>query len=164
MSSLHRGVWLAAALFVAACGSISKGGDPLVSSWHAVWPTPPDHAYWGTWKSESDDVWFQIEGTGEGNVYRQEGEPAGWVRTPLRVVKPQWGEGWDIVTESGVRYRLRGAGDDWIAVTGRGGERRFVRAALPEEVLAASLYRPPSSEDPKPAFTTEEESDWWWPF
>jgi hypothetical protein len=157
-------VWLAAALFVAACGSISKGGDPLVSSWHAVWPTPPDHAYWGTWKSESDDVWFQIEGTGEGNVYRQEGEPAGWVRTPLRVVKPQWGEGWDIVTESGVRYRLRGAGDDWIAVTGPGGERRFARAALSEEVLAASLYRPPSSEDPKPAFTTEEESDWWWPF
>ena len=155
----------AALLLVAACGAVPRHGDPSVSAWNAVWPTPPDHAYWGTWKSGADEVWLQIESTGEGNLFRDKGAPAGWVKTPLRVVRQQWGAGWDFVTESGARYRLRGTGEDWIVVAGPGGERRFMRAALPEEVLAATAYRPPSAQDARPEFTTGESwVDSWWPF
>jgi hypothetical protein len=160
-----RTVWLAVTMLVAACGSISKGGDPQISSWNAVWPTAPDHAYWGAWKSPSADAWLQIESTGEGALFREAGEPAGWVRTPLRGVPSQWGGGWDFVTEAGNRYRLRGAGDDWIAVSGPGGEQRYARATLPEEVWAAAPYRPRSAVEGQAEFDTDESwVDSWWPF
>ena len=164
LKRFSRAVWLAVTALLVACGSLGKGGDPQVSSWNAVWPTAPDHSYWGAWKSNSADTWLQIESTGEGALFRAAGDPASWVRTPLRVVPSQWGGGWDFVTEAGARYRLRGAGEDWIAVSGPGGEQRYVRAALPEEVAAAAPYRPRSAEDTAPAFTTDEESNWWWPF
>jgi hypothetical protein len=157
--------WLAVTLLVAACSSISKGGDPQISSWNAVWPTAPDHAYWGTWKSPSADAWLQIESTGEGALFREAGEPAGWVRTQLRVVPSQWRGGWDFVTEAGTRYRLRGTGDDWIAVSGPGGEQRYARATLPAEVSAATPYRPSSADEGQAAFNTDENwADSWWPF
>ena len=90
---------------------------------------------------------------------------AGWVKTPLRVVPSQWGGGWDFVTEAGARYRLRGAGEDWIAVSGPGGEQRYARAALPEEAWAAAPYQPPSAPDGRPEFNTDESFvDSWWPF
>jgi hypothetical protein len=161
MSPFWRVTGLAVLLLIAACGSLGKGGDPHVSAWNSQWPTAPDHAYWGTWQSESDADWLQIDANGEGNLFREEKEPPGWVKTPLRVVPSQWGGGSDFVTESGARYRLRGAGDDWIAVSGPGGERRYLRAALPEDVLAATSYRPPSTPDAQPAFNTDEEIDWW---
>ena len=161
---LARVAWLAAALIVAGCASLGKGGDPNVSAWNATWPTPPDHAYWGTW--QSSDAWLQIESSGEGALFRAEREPeSGWVRVPLRVVPAQWGGGSDFVTESGARYRLRGAGDDWIDVSGPGGEQRYARAALPAEVWSAAPYRPPSAQDSPSEFNTDESFvDSWWPF
>jgi hypothetical protein len=165
MTACAQAASLAALLLVAACGSLGKGGDPHISGWHATWPTAPDHAYWGTWKSGSADVWLQIQSTGEGVLFREAGEPPGWVKTPLRVVPSQWGGGWDFVTEAGARYRLRGASEDWIAVSGPGGEQRYARAALPEEAWAAAPYQPPSAPDGRPEFNTDESFvDSWWPF
>lgn len=164
MKPLAHALWLAVTFLVAACGSIGKGGDPNISSWNAVWPTAPDHAYWGTWQSPSAETWLQIDATGEGALFGATGEPAGWVKTPLRVVRARWGDGWDFVTESGARYRLRGAGEDWIAVSGPGGEERYARAPLPEEASGAVPYRPRSAPDAQPEFNTDEESNWWWPF
>lgn len=161
---LARVAWLAAALIVAGCASLGKGGDPNVSAWHATWPTPPDHAYWGTW--QSSDTWLQIESSGEGALFRAAGEPEpGWIRVPLRVVPARWGGGWDFVAKSGARYRLRGAGDDWIDVSGPAGEQRYARGSLPADVAAAAPYRPVSAEDSRPEFNTDE--DWAqsiWPF
>jgi hypothetical protein len=166
MRPLGRAALLAATLLAAACATLGKGGDANVSAWNAVWPTPPDHAYWGTWQSPAADSWLQIESNGEGAVFRAAGEPeAGWIRTPLRVVPAQWSGGWDFVTESGVRYRLRAAGEGWIAVSGPGGEQQYTRAALPPEVWAAAPYRPPSAQGGPPEFDTEENwVDSWWPF
>jgi len=159
-------VVLCAALFVAACTTPGKGGDPNVSSWNTLWPTSPDHAYWGTWQSPAADAWLRIDSTGEGLLFRPAAEPeTGWVRTQLRVVPSQWGGGWDFVTETGARYRLRGAGDDWIAVSGPAGEQRYARGSLPADVAAAAPYRPPSAEDSRLEFNTDE--DWFqsiWPF
>jgi hypothetical protein len=164
MNSLLRAATLATALFSAACGSISPGGDPREVPWNTLWPTPPDPAYWGTWKSGSEDRWLQIEGSGEGFLYRDDNKESQWVKTPLRVVRPTWGSGWDLVTEPGAHYRAQSSGDNWIAVSGPGGEQRFERAALPEEVAAAAPFRQRESGGTPPAFTTDEESDWWWPF
>lgn len=164
---LARAASLAGVLFaVAACATLDKGGDPNVSAWNTTWPTAPDHAYWGTWESPSAGTWLQIDANGEGAFFRAAREPdSGWIRTPLRVVPSQWGGGWDFVTESGAHYRLRGTGDDWIAVSGPGGERRYVRAALPPEVGAAAPYRAPSAPDARPEFNTDEDwADSWWPF
>lgn len=164
---LARAALFAVALFaVAACAALEKGGNPNVSAWHAIWPTPPDHAYWGTWQAPAGDAWLEIDSNGEGALFRAGSEQeSGWIRTPLRVVPSQWGGGWDFVTESGARYRLRGAGDDWIAVSGPGGAQRYVRAALPAEVWAAAPYRPPSAQNTPPEFNTDESwADSWWPF
>ncbi len=158
-------VLLAAVLLVAACATPGRDGDPSTSSWSVLWPTSPDHAYWGTWQSPAADAWLEIDSNGEGWLFRTAAEPeTGWTRTPLRVVPAQWGGGWDLVTEAGARYRLRGAGDDWIAVSGPAGEQRYGRAALPAEVGSAAPRRPATTGD-RPEFNTDEE---WinslWPF
>lgn len=164
MTAVSRAAVLAAALLVAACATPGKAGDPNVSSWNVLWPIPPDHAYWGTWQSPAADTWLEIDSNGEGSLFRPAVAPeTGWTRMQLRVVQAQWG-GWDVVTESGARYRLRGAGENWIAVSGPGGEQRFARAGLPAEVGAATPYRQTAG-DERPEFNTDEEwIDSWLPF
>jgi hypothetical protein len=163
MSSIARPAAVALLLLLAACGSISKGGDPQQGSWNTLWPTAPDPAYWGAWKSDANGSWLGINSSGEGYLYRDEGKESGWVRTPLRVVKPRWGSGWDLVTEAGARYRMQGETENAILVSGPGVDGRFERAALPDEVAAAAP-RQQVEGAPKPAFSTDEDNAWWWPF
>jgi hypothetical protein len=166
-SSVHtlaRTGAVALLLLVAACGNISKGGDPQESRWNMLWPTPPEAAYWGTWKSANDGSWLGIDSAGEGYFYRDGGKENGWVKIPLRVVKPRWGSGWDLVTEAGARYRMPAAGpENRIAVTGPGEDGRFERAALPDEVAAAPLY-PRTEGAPAATFSTDDDGASWWPF
>jgi hypothetical protein len=166
MTSLRCVAVLTAALVLAACAAPTRVGDPNISPWNTLWPTAPDHAYWGTWQSPAADAWLQIDSNGEGGLFRPTSEPeAGWVRTPLRVVPSQWGSGWDFVTEAGVRYRLRGAGDDWITVSGPGGEQRYSRAVMPADVAAAPPFQPASLQGAGHEFNTDEDwADSWWPF
>ena len=163
ISSVARAAALALLLLATACGTVSKGGDPQQGSWNTLWPTPPDPVYWGTWKSASGESWLGIDSSGEGYLYREEAKESGWVRTPLRVVKPQWGSGWDLVTEAGPRYRMQGAGENWISVSGPAAEGRYERAALPDDVAAAVSHRQREGAS-VPAFSTDEDSAWWWPF
>ena len=163
MRSIARSAALAVLLFVAACGSITQGGSPQRVTWNTLWPTPPEPAYWGTWKSATDTSWLGIESSGEGYLYRDDGKGSGWVKTPLRVVKPPWGSGWGLVTETGARYRMQGASDDWMTISGPGEDGRYERAPLPEEVAAAVPFRQLEGAA-TPAFTTDEDSAWWWPF
>jgi hypothetical protein len=162
MKAMLRAALVATALLGAACGSTP--GNPREVRWNTLWPTPPDPAYWGTWKSGADDGWLQIEGSGEGFLFRSEPKEPRWVKTPLRVVKPTWGSGWDLVTQTGARYRVQSSADGWIAVSGPDGEQRYERAALPEEVAAAAPFQETETGTAAPAFSTDEESDWWWPF
>ena len=163
MNAWLRTLFLAVTLCVAACSSTPASINPREMSWNTVWPTPPDHAYWGTWKSGSEHSWLQIDGSGEGFIFRDDGKEAQWIKTPLRVVKPTWGSGWGLLTEAGAKYRMESAGDG-IAVSGPDGEQRYQRAALPEDVATATLFRQSEPGAVPPTFETDEESDWWWPF